>query len=314
MKLQSRSWLTGGAGLLVLSCGSLAAQREQPTFKLGAATLVLDHGVPPYGKHGLDELPPGKTWRLGSNEATTLHTDFLILAGEALIAPGQYRAQIHRGESGGFALQLDYARWALGEPAEGNKASRIAATPGEGDPVEKLAIEWRPDERGEGERGGQPVTMRVRFGPHVVDAPLELFPPAACSAKLGSWSLAGYPLPADVVVERLKQDHATVVATLRPKSKVSGRKSPPFFNVVLRKEGGKVVPALRAPVDSFGFAALEPFDAEWTQDVKVEWKDGRNPTPAFVITEASVRRHELCFSFLVGERMGIATVPLPKKP
>src|SRR5262245_16722941 len=67
------------------------AQRAQAQIEWQKRQAVIDYGVVKLGKHTLDELPAGQSWRMGNNEASTLKTQVPLFVGDEQVAPGAYR-------------------------------------------------------------------------------------------------------------------------------------------------------------------------------------------------------------------------------
>ena len=88
------------AGLLAAAFAAPAlvstaqAQRENLDLGWQKRQLVISYGAVPVGKHGLHELPVGRTWRMGFNRASTLFTELPLWNGKELVAPGGYRVKL----------------------------------------------------------------------------------------------------------------------------------------------------------------------------------------------------------------------------
>ena len=263
----------------VATCGSIAplvAQREQAEAKVDRWVSVIDYGVPRFGKHTIDEVPVGGAWRLGQNLASTWTTDLPVIAGDALVAPGQYRVRLARYEHG-FALEAEGAAAALGS------AGTPPLMPGElqnAKHTDRLEIEWKTakdaGQAGPALGAARPYEVQVRFGPHHLKVPLAIVG-ARAVGKVPGHELLVFGYAADVVEKRLAAGLPTVVASLRPKGKPK-KDEPELWNLVLAKDDAQLLAGMKAPTASFGFGEVAPPAAEWGRDVDVQWANGSAPT------------------------------------
>ncbi len=314
---------TGITVFTAITLAPLAAQRQQATLHIDEHTAVLDYGVPRWGKHSLDALPAGKTWRLGSNEASTLTTDVPLFTGRGMVAPGAYRCRLYRHKDGQrYYLQLDYGRWAQGLKAH---AERLPASLVEGEPAERLAIEWQdraagaPSPEGGGDaaaRTAAPANMHAvdliaNFGPHQMRVEFTAAPGTAVG-RLRGYTLTAFQIPSDRIEARNERELPTVVATLRPRKPVRSRKQPPFFNLLISGDTLSLEPALRAPTDSFGFASLEPWPDEWRARAEGEWQAADAEYAHFTITGVEQKRRTLTLHCALGRRTATLQVEIPR--
>ena len=305
---------SGLLAALVTATAPLPAQRAKPSTAWGRRTVEIDHGKPAFGKHSLEELRPGTTWRLGNNLATVLRTQTPLLADNRIIAPGEYRVAIYRAQDGErFMLQVDHAGWAIGQD---RAAIRLPATLEITEPSKRLEIKWQ-----KAPRDGQSVTpdpnghmiLQAQFGPNRLDVPMTLLG-STKAGKLRGWKLTAFQVPEAVLKARLGQDEPTVVGSLHPRRAPSDREAPPFFNVVVRQESIALVPALRAPVSSFGFGKLERLDTAWTTESALEWADGDDQQPFFTIPSAALKKRVLTLTCAWGAKTAAASLRIPTGP
>jgi hypothetical protein len=99
-----RSWRTVkwfGVALsaaAVLMCAAAPAQAQRPTasFEWQKHEAGVTYGVPRVGKHSIDELKVGDSWRMGAFNASTLVTTAPLIVGDSVVAPGAFRVKIGR--------------------------------------------------------------------------------------------------------------------------------------------------------------------------------------------------------------------------
>lgn len=308
---------------MLLAATHATAQRSEPTYAWQKRTIRIDHGRPPYGKHGLDELAPGTSWRLGSNNATTMDLELPLVASGRTIVPGEYRIALFRAANGtDFELQFDFASRALGRDAGALTLPAGSVTKVE-KPSEELVLEFvepepaapdAADRRTQSEPATHDVVLRITFGPHRLDAPLTMVAVAE-PIRVGRHQLLPFRLAAAHVASAQEKSEPVALAGLHPRREPSSRKEPPFFHLVLTGDELEIVPALRAPDGFFGFGELEPYAPEWTTSGSVEWLTRDQEVDRLAVTEADVsRKGELTVTFAYGSRLGTATVAIPRGP
>ena len=70
-------------------------------WTIDGANIVIEYGKPAVkGRPDADLMPPGKPWRTGADEATTLTTDKALKFGSLSLAPGTYTINTEPGEKG----------------------------------------------------------------------------------------------------------------------------------------------------------------------------------------------------------------------
>ena len=100
--------------------------RHTATVTLGAATLTLEHGQPPWSDQRLGQMAQmaqqGQAWRMGSENATTLEvTGGPVFFGDELVQPGRYGMNLQPAGENAFSfvvfepLHLDQSPQMLGD-------------------------------------------------------------------------------------------------------------------------------------------------------------------------------------------------------
>lgn len=251
--------------ILVVATGlaaELPAQRAKPAAEWQKRATYIDHGVVPLGKHTLAELPIGDQWRLGMNEATTWTLGMPVVAMGTVVPPGQFRVSLVRDGDKAFSLWPQGTGHALGNGAD----VRVTGVLDKAEkPAAKLQLEWitkgEPGHAAPAKGKNAPnhdVMLMIRFGEHELAVPMKLV--GGSTKNVSSWVLTSFTLPVTAVQARAKSP--VVVATLAKKAPEGG--CPEGFNLVVGKDEAKLVPWMKAPVDSFGFGEIVPPDAAWT--------------------------------------------------
>jgi hypothetical protein len=74
--------------------GGMGGQRGKAELKISSGSITIDYGQPPLGARDLAKdianLPPGKPWRMGMNQATVLTTPVDLTFGSTKIPKGSY--------------------------------------------------------------------------------------------------------------------------------------------------------------------------------------------------------------------------------
>lgn len=240
------------------ACAALVAQRPTPTFEHGKRTAVIEFGAVPLGKHSLDELPVGQTWRLGNNEASVLRLELPLLAGDTMVAPGSYRLQLVRTAADACALLVNGSELALAAAGDAHLPGTLAKAT---KPTKKLDIQWR--KKGAATAGNQPAQIVVSYGADewTGDVIVLGHQPVA----LPGWKIVLFEVPA----ARLEAGTPTPVATFQ--------RGDDRWNLVVGKDAVRLIPWMSAPTEQFGFGAVVPPAADrvvtgriGTLDMKVD--------------------------------------------
>lgn len=283
--------------VLVLVPSLLPAQRPDATFTWQKRECAITYGAVPVGKHDLGELAVGESWRLGFNEASTWQVGMPLLAGDAWIAPGQYRVTFVRdGEDSGSLVAAGCGN-VLGS-ADARVAGEIARA---GNASRKLQIEWSKD--GKAEHGNQAANVVVQFGPSRWSGRVLALGHEA--HKIAGGKLLTFHVPA----ERLEQGAVPAAVLLRGNDGDKGA-----WNLVLTPQKARLVPWMQAPTDDHGFGQVEPPDAACTTEGSVTELDGEAAAEAPVLTVRTVKLAggELRLVAAYGKKQVEVVVPEPK--
>lgn len=169
------------ATVLGLSTGMFAAQTTTPVhpgtggsphvrteWKIDGATISIEYGRPSLkGRTEAAVMPPGKEWRTGADEATTLKTDRTLRFGSLVVPAGTY--QIH-SVPGPPAWQLIISKstqaWGIPYPAGQDLGRTPMTTAKTAKPVEQLTISIDDTPAG--------ATLRIEWGSVSAQAPFTI--------------------------------------------------------------------------------------------------------------------------------------------
>ncbi len=303
---QSRSAFASRSSFLlcavVATAAGLAAQRGKPTAEWQKRSTVVEYGVVPVGKHSIDSLKVGDSWRLGMNDASFWQLGMPIVVGERLLAPGTYRIALGRSGEEQFALLAQGAGLAVG----GSGDVQIEGSLAKADkPANKLAIEWVT--KAAPVDGNKPVQLGIKFGTHHWVAPMTLL--GSKSKGVGTFTLTVFAVPQAFVEARSKA--AVVVAVLEKKG--ASPKDPEAWNLVVDGSQAKLVPWMEAPTDQRGFGQIAgpAADRTTTGTLAVETVDG-DAAPTLQMKEAALTKGELTVTLVAGKELLRIAVPEPK--
>ena len=147
------------AAMTVAMAGTLSAASFQKTstlhpgkggsphvrtvWTIDGASIAIEYGRPSLkGRSETEVMPPGKPWRTGADEATTITTDKALTLGTVKLAPGTYTINTQPGDQ----WQIIFGK--LGKPGQWGipynaelEIGRTAMTAGKTKaPVEQLTI------------------------------------------------------------------------------------------------------------------------------------------------------------------------------
>jgi hypothetical protein len=233
------------------------------------------------------------------NEASTWTLQMPILAGEAVLPPGQYRVMLQRLDEQRCAVVAQGSGLALGGGRDLGVEGTLAKAR---KPAAKLAIEWQR-EPGKA-KDLLPARLEVRFGEHAWSGALTLV--GGTTVKVGSWQLTAFALPAAAVAARDKAP-VPVAALAR-----SGEKE--AWNLVFAADEARLVPWMSAPTDSFGFGEIQPPDAEATTRGRVVATDAENAAEdqPLELQESALRKGAFELRLRAGKQTLAVSLPEPK--
>jgi len=286
--------------LLALSLLPVAAfaQREAATVDFQKRKTTIEYGAVRVGKHTLEELPTGGTWRLGMNFASVWRTELPLLVGDRVLPPGAYRTNLQRIDEKTCAVFAQGSAMAYGGGGSGDV--RIEGQLGTAKKAsKKLEIDWQ---KGKASKLAQPATLHVQFGQHSLSGEATLL--AGASARLGRYKLTVFAVPAEVVASRAKHPVPVAVVT---------RGKDESWNVVLHGDEARLVPFMEAPTSSFGFGEIEaPDEAKITRGTVVEEEvDQRESVAALELRESSADDDRFVLAVATGRLVLTVTVPEP---
>ena len=169
------------AAAVVLSTTMLNAQTTTPVhpgkggsphvrteWKIDGATVSIEYGRPSLkGRTDNDVMPPGKEWRTGADEATTLKTDRTLRFGNLVVPAGTYQIHSVPGPSGWqLIISKSTQAWGIPYPAGqdlGRTPMTVAKTAA---PVEQMAISIDDTPAG--------ATLRIEWGTVSARAPFTV--------------------------------------------------------------------------------------------------------------------------------------------
>lgn len=299
------------------STTSLSAQRERAEFEFQKRNTVIEYGAVPVGKHSLDELAVGTTWRLGNNIATTWLCEMPIFAGDVLLVPGHYRIGLVRDSEDRASIAFAGSGLATGSGSELRAQGQFEDVK---KPGKRLTIELSPAGKGSKTSDRRPLHLRVEFGPKAWVADLDVVAGTRSTKLGGGWTLDVFALPADLVNARGQRPVA--VATLQKKNLPDD--APVGWNLVLGGDEARLVPWMKAPTEQFGFGEPTAPDPEWSTTGTIEGSgDAQQKADDGATTEAeeplalesaSSKKGVFTIGLSLGDRKFTVTVPAPTPP
>jgi hypothetical protein len=282
------------------------AQRPTPEFKVKDRRVMIEYGAVPSGKHSLDELQVGSTWRMGSNSGSVFATDLPVIAGDRLIAPGGYGANMARTGDREVEFNVVGASLAFGGGGGGG-----IGLPGTLKKLDKAAkkLDIQLPSGGKDEPGVKLAKIVLEFGSERFEAPLTVV--AAKTAKAGEWTADVFTYPAEFVTKRLEAGTPTPLAVLRRPDPVDAKKTL-AFNVFVTKEQAKLVPWMTPPTANRGLGDPTAPDSAAIKEGKAEWAAAQKKTATVESEKVEFKKGEgFTFRLVCGEQTCVATVPDP---
>lgn len=114
-------------------------------WTIDGASISITYGRPSLkgrDENGAGRMEPGKVWRTGADEATTLTTDKSLMFGSLMVAPGTYTLYTVPGESEWqLVISKKTGQWGVPYPGEGEDLGRTPMkVTKNAKPVEQLTI------------------------------------------------------------------------------------------------------------------------------------------------------------------------------
>ncbi|MCA8952619.1 MAG: hypothetical protein KDE27_24110 [Planctomycetes bacterium] len=285
---------------LFLTQALVLAQRETPTFEFQKRSTTIEYGVVPVGKHTLDELEVGGTWRLGMNTASVWRSEVPIVAGERLLPPGEYRCHLRRIDAQRCAVVAAGSALAVGGGSEFEVEGTLDKA---GKTAKKLDIAWQKGKAKS--KTSQEASLQVRFGEHEWKGAMEVL--GGETAKVGGYKLTVFAIPASFVEKRAK---TPVPIAVLSKGKNKDMES---WNLLLDENEARLVPWMAAPTEQFGFGSIEAPAAARSTSGKVEATalEADEPVETLDLTSSGLAKGELALELVVGKEKLAITVPEP---
>jgi hypothetical protein len=277
---------------LTLLLGSpLVAQRAEALFEHQKRPAAIRYGEVIVGKRTIADLPIGQSWHLNTGESSTLHAETPLLAGDVVIAPGDYRLSLTR--TGEVACAL--AAVGSGRAVGGNDWQITGDVGKLAKPTKRLAFEWR--KKGALELGNQPAEVVLHFGEHEWVGAVTVL--GSKEFKLTGWKGVAFLLP----TARVEAGSAPV-ATLT--------KGANNWNVVLDKNSVKLVPWMLPPADRR--AEVKGPDEASTVSGTVEPLEMKveKAKEVFEVTAAKAEKGEIVIDAVFGQQGVRLRLPEPK--
>lgn len=292
MKRSSTSFLF--LGLLALP---LCAQKATYEWQRRATTIA--YNPVPVGKHGLDELKVGDSWRLGMNEASTWTLERPIMD-QRLMPAGAFRIALRRHAEDKLTLVLIGSGLALGGGDDLEVEGRLQDLQ---KPTSKLDIAFSvpPTERSKSDNQG--VNLDVAFGNKRWHAQVTLL--GAKSEKAGAWTLEVVSPSAQLA---RTQGKPAAIGLLTRK----GGKGPTAWNLILAGEEARLVPVMAAPTANFGFGEPTPPDPAWTTAGKAVAADRNDLAKTIELESFTAKNGELTIVISALKERLTLTLPEPK--
>lgn len=280
--------------LLPLGVGTsaLVAQRGEAIFEHQKRPTAIHYVEVIVGKRTIADLKVGQSWHLNTGGQTTLHVEAPLLAGDVVVAPGDYRLTIQRTGEVACSLVANGSGRAVGGKGDWMVSGDVGKL---AKPTKKLALEWR--KKGALELGNQPVQVLLHFGEHEWSGLATVL--GNKEIKLTGWKSVAFSMPAARV-----EAGGAPVATLT--------KGPNNWNVVLDKAAVKLVPWMVAPPDHH--AEVKGPDESLTVTGTVEPLEIKldKPKEVFEVTAAKVEKGEIVLEAVFGQQGVRLRLPEPK--
>jgi hypothetical protein len=137
-------------------------------WKVDGATVSIEYGRPFLkGRSESQLMPPGREWRTGADEATTLRTDRTLRFGSLVVPPGTY--QIHSvpgATSWQLIISTSTQAWGIPYPAGQDLGRAPMTVTKTAAPVEQFTISIDDTAAG--------ATLRIEWGTVSARAPFTV--------------------------------------------------------------------------------------------------------------------------------------------
>lgn len=289
--------------------GVAQAQRQEARFEWQKHEATFSYGAPRVAKHSIDELKVGDSWRMGSNDATTLTLDAPLLAGESVVPPGAYRVNLGHPSAEQFNLQINGSG---SQVDEGRDDIVIAGKRHDASKAnEKLELRLSP-EKEQPDNELRRLSFVVQFGIPEVEIPITIV--GTQSRKAKGFTLDAFKIPEKLLNERLAAKKHTPVAALVRADKGS-KEVPERMNLLLAEKEVILQPTMKAPTDSYGFGEIPKLDAAWILHGTVVWSEASEPADHFRVDAVDVDKSNVLHVTATcrGRRAEITVPTTPQK-
>ncbi|MBK8098708.1 MAG: hypothetical protein IPK26_16470 [Planctomycetes bacterium] len=274
---------------------------QKATYEWQRKTTTIAYNPVPVGKHGLDDLKVGDSWRLGMNEASTWTLQRPIMD-KRMLPAGAFRVALRRHAEDQLTLVLIGSGLALGGGEDLEVEGRLQDLP---KPNSKLDIAFSVPPAERSKTDSQGVNLDVAFGKKRWHSQVILL--GAKAEKVGSWTLEVVTASGQLA---RTQGKPAAIGLLTKK----GGKGPEAWNLVLAGDEARLVPVMAAPTANFGFGEPTPPDPAWTTAGKAVAADRNEPAKTIELESFTAKNGE--FTIVVSalkERLTL-TLPEPKGP
>ncbi len=274
--------------LLVPFVLAATAAAQKPTLEWQKRSTTIDYGSVPVGNHSLAELPIGQSWRLGANQQTVWRTLVPVIAGDRVLAPGNYVIMLNRVGEASCAIAVG-SEFRVEGPL--NKLDK---------PAKKLVIDL--PKNGAAVNGNQPANFVVQFGEHEWKGAFTV--PGNKTVSVGAWKLTVFSLPAAHIDGRGKTE--APIAALSKDDKEG-------WNLFVGDSEAKLVPWPQVGSGMPGAPAATP-DPSLTTTGKVEASEIKVDAekPVVELVSAKLTKGSLVVELASGKSGLRVTVPEPK--
>lgn len=138
--------------------GTAGSPHVKTTWTVDGATLSIQYGRPFLkGRPAAQVMPPGKEWRTGADEATTLTTDKALKFGSLTVPAGTYQIHTVPGDtSWQLIISKSTQAWGIPYPAGQDLGRTPMVLTSTASPVEQLTISIDDTPAG--------ATLRIEWG------------------------------------------------------------------------------------------------------------------------------------------------------
>lgn len=259
----------------LVALASATVPADEAAFEWQKRKVALNFESPRVGKHTLNELRVGETWRLGANAITTMTFDTALVAGDGVVAPGTYRVNLARPGQKDFALTIEGAgSWTLAALPDVSAPGTYSEAK---KPNDKLEIFCSADKT-QPDAEMRALNYEIQFGSPVITVPVTIVGTTSQAAK--GFTLDAFKFPSELLKNRLEAGMTTPVLSLARKQKPRDGE-PARLNLLLGEKEAILIPAATPPTENRGFGAVPKPDGKWILRGTVAWTTTQKPADHF---------------------------------